>query len=166
MTDVIYGHVQRWKHAGIGEWIGLRLLSSAIPPFSPVEKYHGLVIARLLVLASGAHIPGAVNSCNIYFEDIAPGSIQLGADRSCLLLATPSPLKVSSLPVGGEKSKKMKSWGRKPSGDPKRAGILGHPLLPVISNPSVPFFPTLDAASRAYSRGWRGAAMRNPAAER
>lgn len=75
MADVIYGCVQRWKHAGIGKWIGLRLLSSAIPPFSPVEKYHGLVIARPLGLAPGAHILGAVNSCNIYFEDIAPGSM-------------------------------------------------------------------------------------------
>ena len=130
MTDVIHGHVQRWKHAGIGKWIGLRLLSSAIPPFSPVEKYHGLVIARLLVLASGAHILGVVNSCNIYFEDTAPGSMQLGANRSCLLLATSSPLQVSSLLVEGEKSKKIESWGRKPSGDAKWAGILGYPPSP------------------------------------
>lgn len=74
MTDVIYGRVQRWKCAGIGKWMGLRLLNCATPPFSPVEKYRGLVIARLLVLASGARILGAVNSCNIYFEDIAAGS--------------------------------------------------------------------------------------------
>lgn len=74
MTDVIYGHFQQWKPAGIGEWIRLRLLSSAIPPFSPAEKYHGLVIARLLVLVSGAHILEAVNSYSTYFEDTAPGS--------------------------------------------------------------------------------------------
>lgn len=75
MTDLMYVHVQWWKHPGICKWIGLRLLSYAKAPFSPVEKYHGLVVARLLVLASGAHILDAVHSCNIYFEDIASGSM-------------------------------------------------------------------------------------------
>lgn len=75
MTGIMCVHVQWWNHAGICKWIGLRLLSSAKAPFSPVEKYHGLVVARLLVLASGAHIRSAVNSCNIYFEDIASGSM-------------------------------------------------------------------------------------------
>lgn len=109
MADVMYVHVQWWKHAGIGKWIGLRLLSSAKPPFSPIEKYHGLVVARLLVLASGAHIIGAVNSCNIYFEDTASRSMSLATNRSPLLLCRPSPLKVSSLLVEGEKSKKKKN---------------------------------------------------------
>lgn len=75
MTDVMYVHVQGWKDAGIHKWLGLRLLNSAKALFSPVEKYHGLVVARLLVLASGAHILGAVNSCNTYFKDVASRSM-------------------------------------------------------------------------------------------
>jgi len=112
MTEVIYGHVQGWKHAGVGERLGLRLLSSANPPFSPAEKYHGLVAARLLALASGARILGAVISCDTYFEVTAPGPQDWAQSAALSRLPPSRPKKFAVFLSTGKKKRKSEKSNR------------------------------------------------------